>query len=35
VLEWSDNDVRYWAVSDLGTADLDSFAKAFREADPE
>ncbi len=35
VLEWSDNGVRYWAVSDLGAADLDSFAKAFRAADPE
>jgi anti-sigma factor RsiW len=35
VLEWSDNGVRYWAVSDLGASDLDSFAKAFRAADPE
>jgi anti-sigma factor RsiW len=35
VLEWSDNAVRYWAVSDLGASDLDSFAKAFRAADPE
>ena len=35
VLEWSDNGVRYWAVSDLGTSDLDSFAKAFREAEPD
>jgi anti-sigma factor RsiW len=35
VLEWSDNSVRYWAVSDLGASDLDSFAKAFRAADPE
>jgi anti-sigma factor RsiW len=34
-LEWSDNAVRYWAVSDLGASDLDSFAKAFRAADPE
>jgi anti-sigma factor RsiW len=35
VLEWSDNGVRYWAVSDLGASDLDSFAKAFRAAEPE
>jgi anti-sigma factor RsiW len=35
VLDWSDNDVRYWAVSDLGASDLDSFAKAFRAAEPE
>jgi len=34
-LAWSDNAVRYWAVSDLGASDLDSFAKAFRAADPE
>jgi anti-sigma factor RsiW len=35
VLDWSDNGVHYWAVSDLGASDLDSFAKAFREAEPE
>jgi anti-sigma factor RsiW len=35
VLDWSDNGVRYWAVSDLGATDLDGFAKAFREAAPE
>jgi len=35
VLEWSDSGVRYWAVSDVGMSDLDSFAKAFREAAPE
>jgi anti-sigma factor RsiW len=35
VLDWSDNGVRYWAVSDLGATDLESFAKAFREAAPE
>jgi len=34
-LEWSDNGVRYWAVSDLGASDLDAFAKAFRAAEPE
>jgi anti-sigma factor RsiW len=35
VLDWSDNGVRYWAVSDIAAADLDNFAKAFRAADPE
>jgi anti-sigma factor RsiW len=35
VIDWSDNGVRYWAVSDLGAGDLDSFAKAFREASPD
>jgi anti-sigma factor RsiW len=35
VLDWSDNAVHYWAVSDLGASDLDSFAKAFRAADPD
>jgi len=35
VIEWSDNGVRYWAVSDLSAGDLDSFAKAFREASPD
>jgi anti-sigma factor RsiW len=35
IIEWSDNGVRYWAVSDLGAVDLESFAKAFREAIPD
>jgi len=35
VLDWSDSGVHYWAVSDLGASDLDSFAKAFREAEPD
>src|SRR5215510_2403639 len=35
VVDWSDGGVRYWAVSDLGAGDLDSFAKAFREASPD
>jgi len=30
VLAWTDNGVRYWAVSDLGSGDLDTFAKAFQ-----
>jgi anti-sigma factor RsiW len=32
VLTWTQNGVVYWAVSDLAAADLDTFAKAFREA---
>jgi anti-sigma factor RsiW len=35
MLDWGENGVRYWAVSDLGAGDLDSFAKAFREASPD
>jgi anti-sigma factor RsiW len=35
LLDWTENGVRYWAVSDLGAGDLDSFAKAFREASPD
>jgi anti-sigma factor RsiW len=35
VLDWSDSDVHYWAVSDLGAGDLDGFAKAFRAAAPD
>jgi anti-sigma factor RsiW len=35
VLDWSDISMHYWAVSDLGATDLDGFAKAFRDADPE
>jgi anti-sigma factor RsiW len=32
VLTWTQNGIVYWAVSDLAAADLDAFAKAFREA---
>jgi anti-sigma factor RsiW len=32
VLTWTANGIVYWAVSDLAAADLDTFAKAFREA---
>jgi anti-sigma factor RsiW len=32
VLTWSDDGIAYWATSDLGSTDLDTFAKAFREA---
>ena len=34
MLSWTDNGVTYWAVSDLAAADLDTFAKAFRESKP-
>lgn len=30
VLSWNDDGTAYWVVSDLGTGDLDAFAKAFR-----
>lgn len=32
LLRWREKGVEYWAVSDLGTADLDAFARAFRAA---
>jgi anti-sigma factor RsiW len=32
LLAWSDAGVTYWAVSDLGPADLDNFARAFQAA---
>jgi len=35
VLDWWDSGVHYWAVSDVSMSDLDSFAKAFRAANPE
>jgi anti-sigma factor RsiW len=34
-VSWTDNGVAYWAVSDVAAADLDTFAKAFRVAEPE
>jgi anti-sigma factor RsiW len=33
-LTWTDNGLTYWAVSDVAAADLETFAKAFREASP-
>ena len=33
-LTWTDGGVTYWAVSDVAAADLERFAKAFREASP-
>jgi len=35
IVSWTDNGVAYWAVSDVAAADLDTFAKAFRAAEPE
>jgi anti-sigma factor RsiW len=32
LLAWSEDGVTYWAVSDLGPADLENFARAFRAA---
>jgi anti-sigma factor RsiW len=29
---WTDRGVRYWAVSDLNTAELGEFARLFRSA---
>ena len=31
VLSWRDDNTAYWAVSDLGLADLEAFAAAFRD----
>ena len=31
-LTWTEDGVAYWAISDLGSTDLDTFAKVFREA---
>ena len=35
VVAWTDGGVAYWAVSDLGSSDLEAFAKAFRSASAE
>ena len=32
IVTWTENGVRYWAVSDVNADDLDAFAKAFRTA---
>lgn len=32
VLNWRDDNTAYWAVSDLGLADLEAFAAAFRDS---
>jgi anti-sigma factor RsiW len=35
IIEWTDGPWAYWAVSDLATPELESFAKAFRAGDAE
>lgn len=35
VVTWAEAGVGYWAISDLGAADLDKFATAFRTAPPD
>ena len=35
IVSWSDGGVAYLAVSDVASADLNAFAKAFRAATPE
>jgi anti-sigma factor RsiW len=35
VVEWTDADLAYWAVSDLAAPELEEFAKAFRAGDAE
>jgi anti-sigma factor RsiW len=32
VIRWDENGMTYWAVSDLGTADLSKFVDLFRAA---
>ena len=35
LVEWTENGLTYWAVSDLGAGDLEAFARAFRNAAPD
>ena len=35
LVRWRDNGVAYWAISDLGSGDLDAFVRAFRAAPAE
>lgn len=35
VLRWTDEGTTYWAISDMGAADLDNFARLFRSATPD
>jgi anti-sigma factor RsiW len=35
VLDWTDDGVAYWAISDMAAADLDKFARLFRAASPD
>jgi anti-sigma factor RsiW len=32
VVSWRENGVSYWAVSDLGVGELETFAQLFRKA---
>jgi len=32
VVSWRENGVSYWAVSDLGAGELETFAQLFRKA---
>lgn len=34
ILSWTDGGITYWAVSDVAAADLNTFAKDFRSANP-
>jgi len=35
MLRWTENGVAYWAISDMGTADLDNFVQLFRTTAPD
>jgi anti-sigma factor RsiW len=35
IVSWTDDGVAYWAVSDLGSSDLEAFAKSFRSGSAE
>ena len=35
ILRWTDDQVAYWAISDIGVEDLNKFAQLFRSAEPE
>jgi len=35
LVRWVDNGIAYWAISDLGSTDLDAFVRLFRAAPPE
>jgi anti-sigma factor RsiW len=35
VLDWTEDGIAYWAISDMASADLDKFARLFRAASPD
>jgi anti-sigma factor RsiW len=35
VLWWTDDEVAYWALSDIEAADIENFAQLFRTAPPD